>query len=102
MKTKWAEIQPPLSDGELAHIGLSRYAHYPELLFINVIVQRGTFWHTALLQLHGGKVIHSSVNPTGFTREEQARTACEQEHYRIQQLFKLALPGFDIQPAWFE
>jgi hypothetical protein len=41
MKAKWAEIQPPLSDGELAGIDPSRYAHYPDLLFINVILQRG-------------------------------------------------------------
>jgi len=102
MKAKWAEIQPPLSDPELAGIDLSRYAHYPDLLFINVIVQRGTFWHTALLQLHGGKVTYSNVSSRGFTREEEVRAACEQEHYRIQQLFKLALPGFDIRPAWFE
>jgi hypothetical protein len=102
MKTQQRASQPPLSANELAQIDLARYACYPEMLFLHAIVQRGAFWHTALLQLEGGKVKYSSVNPGKFTLEEEARTACEQEHYRTHHLFKLVLPDFDIRPVWFK
>lgn len=102
MKTDTREHQLPLSEGELAQIDLTRYACYPEVLFVNVIVQRGGYWHTALLQLQAGKVRHSTVNPIQFTREEDARAVCEDAHYRMQYLLTIVLPDFDIHPIWFK
>lgn len=102
MRKQRVESQPPLSANELMQIDLTCYACYPQMLFLHVIVQRGVFWHTALLQIEGGKVRYSSVNARKFTLEDEARTACEEEHYRIRHLFKLVLPDFDVRPVWFK
>jgi hypothetical protein len=96
MKKTPVDHQPPLSDCEIAKIDLDRYTHYPELLFLHAIVQRGMFWYTALLHLEEGKLRYSSVNPRKFKQEEDARDACQQEHDHIRSLFNLVLPDFDI------
>jgi hypothetical protein len=102
MKMQQVASQPPLSECELAPLDLAGYAHYPEQLFLHAIVQRGAFWHTALLIVDRGKLKHSAVNPKRFRREADARNACQQEHERMQYLFKMALPDFDIRPVWFK
>ncbi|MBZ0285228.1 MAG: hypothetical protein K8L97_31125 [Anaerolineae bacterium] len=101
MRKQEIESNLSLSANEFAQIDITPYADYPEVLFLHVIVRRGRYWRTALLQLEGGKVKYSSVNPQKFTLEKEAREACEQEHNRIQQLFRLVLPNFDIRPMWF-
>jgi len=102
MRQYQPDSQPPLTERELAQIDLACYLDYPDLLFLHAIVQRGAFWHTALLQIENGRVRHSSVNPRKFMLAEEACAACEEEHYQMRQLFKLVVPDFDIRPVWFK
>jgi hypothetical protein len=102
MRQNQPDNQSPLSERELAQIDLASYVDHPDLLFLYAIVQRGAFWHTALLQIEDGMVRYSTVNPREYMLAEEACAACEEEHYRIRQLFKLVVPDFDIRPVWFK
>jgi hypothetical protein len=91
MKKKLTNFQSSLSKSELEASDIARHAHYPEILFLHAIVQRGTFWYTAFTQVDGGWSTPTKLGVDQLDAERIAEGVLRRCYRRVERLCVLVL-----------